>query len=343
MPSSAIRLAVDPEEYRAAIRPSSVEFTVVKRGRFRASVARIDLASLWLQRGREILPRIWHAAPTAERRILSFLAAGPSTVRNGAEFRPGDVALHSPIQDYYHRSLGPLHWAAMSAPAAEMAEISAVLAGRELVQQSHEQIVTPPANAMARLLRLHAKAVQLAEHSPGVIARPEAARGLEQHLIDAMVECLVEPGRREDSAAHRRHAAIMRRFHAALEAGDDKPVYLPELCARIGVSGRTLRSCCQEHLGVSPKRYLLLRRMHLARRALREAAAGVTNVTEIATQFGFWELGRFAVEYKALFGESPSETLRQGPCSPEKRQPGELDRRWPSHSERHLIPGTSGF
>jgi AraC-like DNA-binding protein len=85
------------------------------------------------------------------------------------------------------------------------------------------------------------------------------------------------------------------------------------MCKVIQVSDRTLRMCCQEHLGMGPKRYLLLRRMHLARRALREAGPDATSVTDIATRFGFWQLGRFAVEYQSLFGESPSGTLRRLP------------------------------
>jgi AraC-like DNA-binding protein len=76
-------------------------------------------------------------------------------------------------------------------------------------------------------------------------------------------------------------------------------------------SERTLRVGCMEHLGMGPIRYLWLRRMHMARRALIQTAPGITTVTEIATASGFWELGRFSVAYRALFGEGPSVTLRR--------------------------------
>ena len=112
----------------------------------------------------------------------------------------------------------------------------------------------------------------------------------------------------------------MHRLEEALQANPGDALYMTELCRAVGVSYPTLRVCCQEHLGMGPKRYLWLRRMHLARRALRMADPEVTTVTEIATDYGFWELGRFSVAYRALFGESPSTSLHRQPVDP---KPGE--------------------
>jgi transcriptional regulator GlxA family with amidase domain len=51
--------------------------------------------------------------------------------------------------------------------------------------------------------------------------------------------------------------------------------------------------------------------MHLVRRALLRADPSNSTVTRIVTDHGFWELGRFSVAYRALFNETPSETLRR--------------------------------
>lgn len=77
----------------------------------------------------------------------------------------------------------------------------------------------------------------------------------------------------------------------------------------VGVSERTLRNAFRRTHGVSPKQYDLRERLSAAREALCNLTAP-DNVTTIASQYGFFELGRFAGLYKHVFGESPSETIR---------------------------------
>jgi len=223
--------------------------------------------------------------------------------------RPTNIVRHSERESGFQHSSGSASFAAMSLSAEEMVLLGATIAGCDLTPPRQALTVTPLPPAMTKLQRLHAAAGHLAENAPEIIAHPQAARGLEQALIEALVDCLGTREVREDRSALWHHASVMRRFRSAVEETPDQPVYIPELCTAIGVSDRTLRVCCQEQLGMSPKRYLLLRRMHLARRALRDGSPGTTTVTEIATQHGFWQFGRFAGEYKSLFGEAPSATL----------------------------------
>jgi transcriptional regulator GlxA family with amidase domain len=110
---------------------------------------------------------------------------------------------------------------------------------------------------------------------------------------------------------------MLSRFVEFLKANPDRPLYLTEICAAIGVGERTLRTSCERCLGMGPIRYLTLRRMHLVRRALLHSEPSTATVTQIVTDHGFWELGRFSVAYHTLFGEPPSETLRRPPGRPE--------------------------
>src|SRR5262249_9371054 len=103
---------------------------------------------------------------------------------------------------------------------------------------------------------------------------------------------------RDNGPVQGQHAIVMRRFRRVVEENPGEPLYIPHICKAIAVSERTLRICCQEHLGMGPKRYLLLRRMHLARETLRRSAAGTTSVTDTATRYGFWQLGRFVSNTK---------------------------------------------
>jgi transcriptional regulator GlxA family with amidase domain len=143
-----------------------------------------------------------------------------------------------------------------------------------------------------------------------LIANPEVARALEQELIHALVNCLTVGDASGNLKKRRHHTDIMVRFEDALATHGNPHLNLPALCSAMGVPERTLRACCTEFLGMSPTRYHLLRRLNLARSALRRADPEMTSVAEIARNHHFLELGRFAVAYRAVFGEMPSSTLR---------------------------------
>jgi transcriptional regulator GlxA family with amidase domain len=168
----------------------------------------------------------------------------------------------------------------------------------------------PSASVLPRLRALHAQAIDLARTAPETLAMPAVGKALAQHVTRAMVACLAG-GTSERRWLPGQHSRIVNRFQAFLDARAYEPVYLAEICSAIGVSERTLRTCCQEILGVGPVRYLWRRRMHLARQALLHADASAATVTGIATAYGFWELGRFSVAYRAMYGESPSMSLRR--------------------------------
>jgi AraC-like DNA-binding protein len=186
------------------------------------------------------------------------------------------------------------------------------------LRRSHA--IVPSAQAAQRLTRLHAASVRLVRDAPEMLTHPEAMQGLQHSLIDALAGCLAGDDAPGATISQRNHTTIMRRFHKLVTDNPTKTLFLPDMCAAIGVSSRTLRSCCVAHLGIGPKHFLVLRRMNAARSALR---AGATSVTEVATACGFWELGRFAVAYRALFGESPSATIGLRP--PGVRQKHDAD------------------
>jgi AraC-like DNA-binding protein len=109
----------------------------------------------------------------------------------------------------------------------------------------------------------------------------------------------------------RSDAAIVERFRQYLEENQYAPLCSKKISADLGVSERTLRAACKRNLGMGPVRYRNERRMELVLLALLRANPERETVTQIAMDHDFWQLGRFSVVYRKLFGESPSLTLRR--------------------------------
>jgi AraC-like DNA-binding protein len=307
--SSEIIESADPDEFIGSIRPRGCQILVTERGSFEARAVLMDVDRLYLQRRRERLARLVEV-DMPRSGIIFLTEPGPSMFWNGAEIGMKNVALFGSGSRCISRLSGATGWGSISLASDDMESVYTSHFGFSPIWTAGCTVITPPPKALMRLRSLHAAASKMAETLPELSMRSASAHGLEQSLIHAMLDCCDVRNGRPDTTAQQHHRLIIRRFGELLEMNPLKPMHVPETSHAIGISGRTLRMACQKHFGVSPTQYLLLRRMRLARRTLRQSNPDVTRVTDVATDLGFWELGRFSVKYRQIFGESPSATLR---------------------------------
>jgi transcriptional regulator GlxA family with amidase domain len=96
-----------------------------------------------------------------------------------------------------------------------------------------------------------------------------------------------------------------------MEAEAHSPLTLSSVAARSYISVRTLQKGFREHLGVSPMGYLRQVRLRRAHQSLLMSDPSTATVTDIAYQWGFRNLARFAAAHTARYGERPTVTLRR--------------------------------
>jgi AraC-like DNA-binding protein len=312
MYASAIFVFDDPEAFRAAFPEARVNLTVTGPGAFQAQLTRIALERLVLLACSESLPRIAHVSLAPDLACVAFPTweTGP-TIMDGVNVRMGDILYWAPGERFHARTTGTFHWGSILFKLNKLIRITRA-EGLDLRLPSSGWIGRPTRPAIRRLLRLHRRAEQAALNTPHLLRNQQCALELGHSLIEAMTDCLAATDERAARSAQPSHAKIMNRFEDLVHVSPKKLLPLSQLSDAVGVSGRTLRVCCQQHLGMGPSHYLRLRRLNLARRALLQADPADATVREISSRFAFDEPGRFAVVYRTLFGESPSVTLHRG-------------------------------
>jgi AraC-like DNA-binding protein len=310
MPASAVHSFADLDDFRTQIRPSPRDFLLTGKGQFSASVTKTDLVDVWTQSTSGSRPWAWHVALESARVAIVFSPTPGSVMKyGGAELGEDEGGLILRGRHLWLRSLGSTQAASVSMPIDVLTQQSIVLLDRDLASSQDRHVINIPAAAMTRLRRLHAAVTNLASTAPEIIANVHAAKGLDAALTEIFIDC-IDSGMPTRGRSVRHHIAILRRMLDLEEQHAEEPLYVADICRKLGVSSRLLQRICFEQIGLRPKQYFILRRLHLARRALRNAPPG-SLVTDIATRFGFWELGRFAVNYRAVFGETPSATVRR--------------------------------
>jgi AraC family ethanolamine operon transcriptional activator len=105
--------------------------------------------------------------------------------------------------------------------------------------------------------------------------------------------------------------SLVKQAETLIQDRPEKPFTVYDLCAQLHISERTLRYAFRDVCGMGPKTYLQNYRLHRVRAGLKNSSPKETTIMAIAQQWGFWHMGQFGQDYKKLFGELLSETLRR--------------------------------
>tara|TARA_R110000850_G_scaffold117831_10_gene234478 strand:- start:633 stop:1604 length:972 start_codon:yes stop_codon:yes gene_type:complete len=144
-----------------------------------------------------------------------------------------------------------------------------------------------------------------------ILTTPMVARE-SVHLLKMLLISAAEIGTEGFKKPHlSSNPAGIRRAEEYLMANLANPISIADVAVVAGMSARNLSRGFRHHRGVTIKEFLNEHRLKSANRALLAAEPGETNVTEVAFNFGFSQLGRFSAAYRKEFGELPSETLKR--------------------------------
>lgn len=300
----------DPDDVFSNLLGADVDLALTSRIPFGARVSWLAMRHVRLYVIEEDAPRLAFISMPPGPFFISFpLVDDPAPIWNGIRLRRGDLVLHVPGDRFHQRTMGPARWGLISITPRDLAAYGRALLDCEFAP-SDAMLLRSSVRSSAKLLRLHVQICRLAATRPRLLARREVRRALEQELVHALVMALATDEPAVHPASWQRRSTIMVRFEEALAMHDRAPP-LAMLCAGIGVPARTLREYCAAYLGYGPLAYARLRRLNFVRSTLLKADPTAASVAEVARSHGFSELGRFAVAYRSLFGESPLATLER--------------------------------
>jgi AraC family ethanolamine operon transcriptional activator len=161
-----------------------------------------------------------------------------------------------------------------------------------------------------RLAGMVREVLRSLQNQPEALQHEASRRSLREALLTVLSD-IVLPDTLDQAASPRqqRRQELVHKVRDMVFDCPEQPLSVAELCVRLHVTRRTLQNAFQESLGTSPAAFLRTVRLNAVRRALRERPAQAT-IADTAARWGFWHMGHFSQEYKALFGETPSQSRR---------------------------------
>ena len=298
----------DFEELEEVVPGTRREIVQLERGKIKGEIAHATIGDLPIDTASFNLGIRTKGGSHKDRIGIGLLAASAGhVVRSSYDSRAGDVLVMQPDCEHENRYYGGASIVVVMASEADIASSYGTEAGMrdpscwsKTHYKGNTETVTSIIPRLQSLLGgLGATSLTL-----------EAAEFWKRAVIEAVTANVVAGMPSERDGPLPSALKIVRQVEEYLDARPGEPIHISEICHHLHASRRTLHRAFHEALGTGPIAFLRHRRLCAAHTALR-APGDIRTISNIAMQFGFQNLGRFAGYYHQLFGEYPSETRQR--------------------------------
>jgi len=283
----------------------------LRPGVIRAELVRADLGTVLVEVGDYSFPIATRGETLADRIVvLAPLRRSVSGHLNGETLAPGVLHAWGEAAEVAGATASPVQFGIVSV-APHTLDRTARALGVELDLPRRGEFRAVRAVDWPRLREAFGTVRRAACDTRDDTQTEPAAIAVADLFVELVARSLVAESNREALVPHARLNSV--RIARACEDHAARARYhsvtLADLCVASGVSERRVRHAFYECYGMSPTAYLRIAALHEVRHALLEGPPVRDVVSRAASDFGFWHLSRFAGQYRALFGESPSTTL----------------------------------
>ena len=235
---------------------------------------------------------------------------GPATVQQ-QEMMAGDLLMVAPGQERYSIYRGETDFAAMLVTPDELqAHLASERAALDLQvwRQPVSVLRTDRVTAAENIRQLSMLSKAMADDSLPEQTADFYRRNMLELLTSAATKGLPYHG------PLRPAIRLVRDVDQYLTEAGNRPIHVSELCEQFNVPRRTLFHAFEAVLGMPPISFLRHKRLAHVHTALLRAGPGAL-VRAIAVAHGFLDQSHFIGQYRRLFGELPSQTIRRAACS----------------------------
>ncbi len=240
-----------------------------------------------------------------------LLGSAQETSQWGCAMAPGDVVVYPKNQDHEAVYRGGAAFATVylrpEDAASHFSQEAAAFGVHSVVARA--KVYSAPSSTSREIRQRVASIVSQIEVA--ATAAPAAIDFLTRSLLETYLTCILSSLPHDPERQTHNASGLVRDTEDYVCSAGERAVHISEICAALNVPRRTLHRAFSDRLGIGPIEYLRRKRLSVIHTVLARSDPVETNVSDVAMENGFFELGRFAHYYRKLFGENPSETLRK--------------------------------